>query len=280
MNILFICTGNTCRSPMAEGYLDSKQLPSLKTESRGLSASGDPVSENSVKAMREAGIDISGDISRQLEISDLALADKILYMSPSHCTVLRLYAPESKLFLLGEGISDPYGGDLEDYRRCRNQIFAAIDRLIEEDFFLETQVVRATAEDIPQIALLEQQCFSAPWSQKTLLEAMERGTEFFIAKKGDKALGYAGISAVCDEGYITNIAVSQGARRKGLGKALLSRIIAYAKDQGLSFVSLEVRESNAPAISLYEGFDFKPEGRRKGFYDNPKEDGLIFTKRF
>ena len=89
-----------------------------------------------------------------------------------------------------------------------------------------------------------------------------------------------GISIVLDEGYITNIAVTKTERKKGVGTALIERVFAHAKDNSLYFVSLEVRESNQNAISLYETLGFKPEGKRKNFYDNPKEDALILTKRF
>ncbi len=280
MNILFICTGNTCRSPMAEGYLDSKNLPDVKVESRGLSADGSPVSENSVKAMAEKGIDISTDVSCQLTQSDLARADKILYMSPSHYTVLRLYAPDSKLFMLGDGISDPFGGDLNTYKKCRDEIFSAIDLLIAEDFFTERVIKKADQSHINAIARLEKECFSTPWSETSLREAMGENTRFFICSKGDSVLGYVGISVILDEGYITNICVTKTERGKGIGSELLNRIFALAKDNGLSFVTLEVRTSNQKAISLYEKFGFKEEGRRKGFYASPKEDAIILTKRF
>ena len=71
MNILFICTGNTCRSPMAEGYLNSKKLYGVTAQSRGIAADGSPVSENSKTVMAEAGIDISGHVSRQVTDTDI-----------------------------------------------------------------------------------------------------------------------------------------------------------------------------------------------------------------
>lgn len=280
MNILFICTGNTCRSPMAERYLDSLNLENVKAESRGLSAEGGGVNPNAVKVMGELGIDLSLDVSAQLTAKDLIWADKILYMSPSHLTILSLYAPKEKLFMLGGGISDPYGGDTERYRKCRDEIISAIDRLVTEDFFTETLVSRAEEKDIPDIEELEKECFSTPWSQTALRDAMEGNTAFFIAKKGEKTVGYVGISTVLDEGYITNVAVSQSDRKKGIGTALLNRVFSFARDNNLSFVSLEVRESNREAISLYTAFGFKQEGKRKDFYDKPKEDALILTKRF
>ena len=280
MNILFICTGNTCRSPMAERYLDSLNLPNVTAESRGLSAEGGGVSPNAVKVMEELGIDLSHDVSVQLTAKDLIWADKILYMSPSHLTFLSLYAPKEKLFMLGGGISDPYGGDTERYRKCRDEIISAIDRLVRDDFFCETLVSRAEEKDIEDIENLEKECFSTPWSQTAIKDAMLSNTAFFIAKKGENTVGYIGISAVLDEGYITNVAVSQKERRKGIGTVLLNRVFSFARDNNLSFVSLEVRVNNQNAISLYTALGFKEEGKRKNFYDKPKEDALILTKRF
>ena len=99
MNILFICTGNTCRSPMAEGYLDSLKLTNVNTESRGLASQGGPISQNAIKVMLEKGIDLSDNVSAPLVLTDLLWADKIIYMSESHLAFLRLYAPEDKLLM-------------------------------------------------------------------------------------------------------------------------------------------------------------------------------------
>ncbi len=280
MNILFVCTGNTCRSPMAESYLKSKNLPDVYVESRGISAPESPVSKNSVTVMAEIGIDIADYKSEQLQLSDISLADKIICMSPSHLTVLSLYANKEKLYLLGDGISDPYGGDTEVYRKCRDEIIKAIDALISEGFFTEVLIAEMKEEHIKAIAGLEKICFSEPWSEKSISESFLNGTKFFVALNGKNVLGYIGISCVLDEGYITNIAVFPQFRKKGVGERLLERVCSYAKDTGLSFVSLEVRMSNTPAISLYEKSGFKTEGKRRGFYRNPNEDAIIMTKRF
>ena len=200
MNILFICTGNTCRSPMAEGYLESKNLPDLKIESRGLSGDGAPVSQNSKNAMAELGIDISFHKSRQLTSFDLGWADKIIYMSPAHKTVLSLYTAENKLFMLGDGIPDPYGGSIEDYRLCRDEIIKAIDALIAENFFSEILITAVKREHLESIAELEKVCFSTPWSIDAVMEHYSAGTKFFVAVMGEKVLGYIGISTVIEMG--------------------------------------------------------------------------------
>ena len=76
MNIIFVCTGNTCRSPMAEGYLKSKNIEGLTVISRGVLADGSPISQNSEISMGEIGINLSGHISKQLSIEDINWADK------------------------------------------------------------------------------------------------------------------------------------------------------------------------------------------------------------
>lgn len=281
MNILFVCTGNTCRSPMAEGYLRSKELDGITVISRGLASDGSPVSLNSKTAMAEVGIDISGHISRQITDRDIKNADKIICLSPSHRAVLlSAGVPQEKLYILGNGISDPFGGDITAYRRCRDEIFAAIDELQKDGFFGNICIVPLEERHIKDIARLEALCFSEPWSEEGILEAYRLGTKFFIAENSKQLMGYIGIKAVIDEGYITNVAVYPQYRGIGVATALINKVFDFAKEKGLSFVSLEVRASNTAAVSLYEKTGFKEEGRRKDFYRLPREDALIMTKRF
>lgn len=281
MNILFVCTGNTCRSPMAEGYLRSKGIDGVTVLSRGLASDGSPVSLNSKTAMAEVGIDIGGHISQQITDSDINKADKIICLSPSHkAALLSAGVPAGKLYVLGNGISDPFGGDISVYRRCRDEIFAAVDALQEGGFFSNICIVPLELRHIKDIAKLEELCFSEPWSEEGILEAYRSGTKFFVAETENKLLGYIGVKAVIDEGYITNVAVSPQYRRKGVAAALLDKIFEYAEEKRLSFLSLEVRPSNTAAVSLYQKTGFKEEGRRKDFYRLPREDALIMTKRF
>lgn len=279
MNILFVCTGNTCRSPMAEGYLKSKNLKDINVWSRGLAADGSPVSEAAAEVMKEIGIDISAHISKPLSINDIESADKIICLSPSHKAFLEnIVKNPEKLVLLGNGITDPYGGSLECYRLSLKNIISAIDAIFpsEEAFVIK----KADKEHLPQIAELEKVCFSEPWSYNSLLDSFEHGTHFFVCLYSDKVLGYIGINTVLDEGYITNVAVFPEWRRKGIASLILKHLFSFAKEKNLSFISLEVRVSNQSAIKLYQNNGFEPQGVRRNFYRNPTEDANIMTKRF
>ncbi len=137
-----------------------------------------------------------------------------------------------------------------------------------------------TLGDEKEISALEIECFSSPWSENAVLESYNLNTKFFVFEENGKILGYAGLQIVLDEGYVTNIAVTKLARGKGIGKALVDALINLGEEKNLAFISLEVRESNLPAISLYTKCGFKCMGKRKNFYQNPTEDAKILTKEF
>ena len=136
--------------------------------------------------------------------------------------------------------------------------------------------------DAPQIAQLEKLCFSEPWSERQLLETMEdpKGVLYVAVQDDDgQVLGYAGLHNIVGEGYVDNIAVFPQFRAQGIGEALTRALIEYMRCASLEFLTLEVRASNLPAISLYEKLGFRQEGRRKNFYRHPTEDARIMTLR-
>ncbi len=116
---------------MAEGYLKSKRGQGCEIISRGLSADGSPAATNSVNVMLEKGIDISSHSSQQMTYADAEGADAIVCMSSSHADLLEaLGFDKLKIHVLG--INDPFGGDIDTYRRCRDEIFEAVDEFIED----------------------------------------------------------------------------------------------------------------------------------------------------
>ena len=134
---------------------------------------------------------------------------------------------------------------------------------------------------VPDVAAIERECFSQPWSEDMLAEELYNDNASFIVAVADDGtvLGYAGLTVVLDEGYINNVAVRSQYRRMGVADALLGTFINFAEDH-LAFLTLEVRASNDKAISLYTKNGFVQEGRRKDYYKAPKEDAIIMARRF
>ena len=138
----------------------------------------------------------------------------------------------------------------------------------------------ACEADLKQIAEIEKQCFSLPWDEDMLRIQLGREYVFPVAADGETILGYVGMQYVLDEGYISNVAVSPHHRRKGIANMLLDALHLETEKLSLSFVSLEVRASNAPAIALYKKHGYVEEGRRKNYYQKPREDAIIMTRRW
>lgn len=128
---------------------------------------------------------------------------------------------------------------------------------------------------VPAVAGLEQLCFSQPWSEAALLESLQSPQAvFLVALEGETLLGYGGMHLVLGEGYIDNIAVFPQYRGRGVASGIINALAERAE----VFLTLEVRESNLPARRLYASLHFQEAGRRRNFYSNPTEDGLIYTK--
>jgi len=142
MNVIFVCTGNTCRSPMAEGFFKALCADSGTFEvcSRGIhAAEGMSASEYSVIAASELGSDIKGHLSHQITLADVSWADFIFTMTLSHASVLKSAFPEftNKIFTIGEfvgcaDVADPYGGEVGIYRECAAQIKAAVQKIYDK----------------------------------------------------------------------------------------------------------------------------------------------------
>ena len=147
---------------------------------------------------------------------------------------------------------------------------------------MEYSICDVTAAHIPQIEQLEKQCFSLPWTTELLQSQMKDAQHEFIAALAPDGtvLGYVGMMYVLDEGYISNVAVSPDYRRQGIADTLITRLCEICTGLELSFVTLEVRAGNAPAIALYEKHGFQRVGLRRNYYERPKEDALIMTKFF
>lgn len=281
--IMFICSGNTCRSPLAEGlfkkYLQENNITDIEVGSAGVGAfPGDAVSINSILVAGSRGVDISDHRARNINPEHLITTDLFFCMSESHKAVLSRHCDESKIIVLN--VADPFGRPIEVYEECAKQLESKFTEILER--IQNTVVLREMSEsDIKEIAELEKECFSQAWSEDSLKDELTNETaRFYVLRDNEKLLGYIGANNICGEVYITNVAVNSTCRGKGYGKTLVNHLIKQSELEKALFVTLEVRKSNENAISLYEKCGFKKIGERKNFYSKPTEDGLIYTYYF
>lgn len=129
---------------------------------------------------------------------------------------------------------------------------------------------------IKQVKALLDACFGeSAWTMESLRSQLDKAdSQCTVAVKGDTVIGFLAFEQVLDEGSIVEVAVHPDYRRMGIAKALITSAINSA--EGLHTAFLEVRESNVPAVKLYESFGFERIAVRKGYYDHPKEDAVIY----
>ena len=145
---------------------------------------------------------------------------------------------------------------------------------------MEYRIIDTTEAQLEQIEAIERQCFSCPWTLEQLRSQLSDDRHVFLAAVAESGavLGYVGMMFVLDEGYISNVAVAPDFRRQGVADALISALMTRAEELSLAFVTLEVRAGNEPAKALYAKHGFVPVGRRKNYYDLPKEDAILMTR--
>ena len=142
-------------------------------------------------------------------------------------------------------------------------------------------IVPMNQDHVSQIAELEKLCFSSPWSEKSIGEELTNPLSlWFAAVEGEKVAGYIGSQSVMGESDMMNVAVDPEYRRSGIGQQLILALVEGLKAAGNHCLSLEVRCSNTPAITLYEKLGFSQIGKRPGYYRNPREDALILRKEW
>ena len=143
-------------------------------------------------------------------------------------------------------------------------------------------VIRAaSAADIPEIAGIERQAFSDPWSATSFKEALAHSAVFFAtARRSDAAdvLGYVVAWFVADEGEIANLAVAPAGWGQGVGRGLLDAALAEGLAREARTMYLEVREGNERARRLYASAGFEEVGRRRGYYRRPVEDAIVLRR--
>ena len=136
------------------------------------------------------------------------------------------------------------------------------------------------AEDSGILACMEREIFTVPWTEQMFADLLTRDYSLYLVAETDgQVVGCAGLTMLGEEGDIDKVMVDERFRRQGVAAMLLRELIDNAGQKGITSFTLEVRESNRPAICLYERFGFRSEGVRPGFYEKPAEDALIMWRR-
>lgn len=144
---------------------------------------------------------------------------------------------------------------------------------------MEYKILSMQEQHIPQIAALEKQCFSDPWSEAAVRSELENPLSLWLAAERNGAvIGYVGSQMVPPEADMMNLAVAPEARRQGIADALIGELIRRLSTKDVTSLSLEVRVSNTAARSLYEKLGFRQIGLRPNYYFHPKEDACILRK--
>ncbi len=163
---------------------------------------------------------------------------------------------------------------------------------------MKIEIVHAAPADTMLLSEIERECFSHPLTEPQLLSLLQDPQTLFRAARempadtpdspdadrrpqpvpAPRLLGSVWAQTVLDEGYIGNVAVRPAFRRQGIAGAMLMELEKLARERSLSFLTLEVRAGNVPAIALYEKHGYSRVGLRRGYYSDPREDAILMTK--
>ncbi len=142
----------------------------------------------------------------------------------------------------------------------------------------EVMVRPMCLEDIDGVMEIEHGSFAVPWTRQDLVgELSNTAARYFVVIEDGMVAAYAGTWLIIDEGHITNVAVHPQRRGRGYGALVLSALMQAAVDVGVTYMTLEVRVSNEPALGLYKKLGFKKAGLRKKYYEDNGEDAHIMV---
>jgi ribosomal-protein-alanine N-acetyltransferase len=143
------------------------------------------------------------------------------------------------------------------------------------------EIIKLASEHSAAIAALEEICFSTPWSENAILHEVTNPISYWlVAVENGQVLGYVGSQYGYGEADMMNLAVVPDFRNRGIGQQLVMELISHLADLHVKSLTLEVRQSNAAAISLYEKMGFQQVGLRPNYYQKPKEAALILRKEW
>lgn len=141
------------------------------------------------------------------------------------------------------------------------------------------RLLRMQPSDLPEVVRIENRIYPFPWTHGNFLDSIQSGYETWIARDGKGAMiGYFLLMVAVDEAHLLNITVDFAFQRKGMGRALLDKVVALARGAGMQSVLLEVRPSNEHALAVYRHYGFAEIGFRRNYYPAPRntrEDAIV-----
>lgn len=145
---------------------------------------------------------------------------------------------------------------------------------------MSVQIIPLTEAFVPELAQMEKEIFSQPWSEQQFRDLLKRDyCLYLVAQKNDKIVGCAGLTILVDEGDIDKVMVQEADRGQGIASLLMEALLEEGRRRGVKEFTLEVRAGNTAAIRLYEKFGLISEGIRPRFYEKPVEDAVIMWLR-
>ncbi|MBR5322899.1 MAG: ribosomal protein S18-alanine N-acetyltransferase [Clostridia bacterium] len=141
-------------------------------------------------------------------------------------------------------------------------------------------IIPTTEEHLDAIAEIEAMCFSTPWSRNSFADSMsnKQVISFFTATLNNEIVGYICLFHLFEEGELLNIAVKPNFRNCGIAQKMINKMFELFKQKEVTRITLELRESNINAKSLYLKNGFEPIGIRKNYYTSPLENGIVMQK--
>lgn len=142
---------------------------------------------------------------------------------------------------------------------------------------------KMTVDDIDGVLKIEEEAFSLPWTKDAFMHEMTTNLHaYYVVAENEEhqIVGFCGMWLVMDESHITNVAVTEHVKGRGIGEGLMREAIRVAKEHGVVLMTLEVRTSNMIAQNLYRKLDFQNGGIRKGYYSDNLEDALVMWVEF
>ncbi len=143
----------------------------------------------------------------------------------------------------------------------------------------ETIIRRMRLKDLDEVAALEEATFARPWSRESFRQELTRNVaaRYLVAEENGRVIGYAGAWIILDESHITNIAVAEDVRGRGIGRKLTEELLRVLSNLGAGYATLEVRVSNLRAQNLYQSLGFISVGKRKRYYEDNNEDAYLMV---